>query len=63
MTQRSSATCGLFLLLLGMLLLLATTGLIQVDFWGAFIPLLMIAFGGLTRPSGGGVASGRPSAG
>ncbi|MBF8256721.1 MAG: hypothetical protein HW375_1628 [Anaerolineales bacterium] len=48
MTQRSSATCGLFLLLFGMLLLLATTGLIQVDFWGVFIPLLMIAFGGLT---------------
>ena len=48
MTGRSSATCGLFLLLFGMLLLLATTGLIQVDFWGVFIPLLMIAFGGLT---------------
>jgi hypothetical protein len=48
MTQRSSAACGLVLLLFGVLLLLATTGLIRVDFWGILIPVLMIAFGGLT---------------
>jgi hypothetical protein len=48
MPQRSSATCGLVLLVFGVLLLLATTGLIQVDFWGMLIPLLMIGFGGLT---------------
>src|SRR3989304_1256806 len=48
MMQRSSATCGLVLLLFGILLLLAPTGLIQVDFWGIFIPVLMIGFGGLT---------------
>ena len=48
MAQRSSATCGLILLLFGLLLLLSTTGLIQVDFWGILIPTLMIAFGGLT---------------
>src|SRR3990172_3523465 len=48
MTERSSTTCGLVLLFFGLLLLLATTGLIQVDFWGILIPLLMIGFGGLT---------------
>jgi hypothetical protein len=48
MTQRSSTTCGLVLLLFGLLLLMATTGLIQVDFWGILIPVLMIGFGGLT---------------
>jgi hypothetical protein len=42
------APCGLVLLLFGLLLLLATTGLIQVNFWGIVIPLLMIGFGGLT---------------
>jgi len=48
MTQRYSTTCGLVLLFFGLLLLLATTGLIQVDFWGMLIPLLLIGFGGLT---------------
>jgi predicted membrane protein len=48
MAQRSYASCGFVLLLIGLLLLLATTGLIAIDFWGILIPLLMIAFGGLT---------------
>ena len=48
MSQRSSVTCGVILVLFGLLLLLGTTGLIEVDFWGFAIPLLMIAFGVLT---------------
>lgn len=48
MSTRTSATCGLILLIFGLLLLLATTGLIAIDFWGILIPGLMIAFGALT---------------
>ncbi|HMK08715.1 MAG TPA: hypothetical protein VK449_06745 [Anaerolineales bacterium] len=48
MTQRTSVTCGALLLGFGLLLLLATTGVIHIDFWGILIPALMIALGVLT---------------
>ena len=48
MSQRASIACGFVLLLIGVVLLLATTGVIQFDFWGILVPSLMIALGGLT---------------
>jgi hypothetical protein len=48
MSQRFTLTCGLGLLIFGVLLLLTTLGVFQIDFWGFLVPAAMIGLGILT---------------